>query len=72
MFRTFDDPTCPEGPAPAFADYRCINCLHGLAETTQAIDLDHPLFVEDQRAEEERQRRLIRQPVGIRERLTRS
>ena len=40
-----------------FTDYRWIHSLHRLAEATQAIYLDLPLFFEDQRAEEVRRRR---------------
>ena len=42
-----------------FADYQWTHSLYRLAEATQAIYLDLPRFVEDQRAEEERRRRRL-------------
>ena len=47
------------GPYERFADYHWTHSLHRLAEATQAIYLDLPLFVEDQRAAAERRRRRL-------------
>ena len=45
------------GPYARFADYETTRSLHRLAEATQVIYLDLPLFAEDQRVAEERRRR---------------
>ena len=47
------------GRYETFANYHSSHSLLRLAEATQAIYLDLPLFVEDQRAEEERHRRRL-------------
>lgn len=44
-----------------FSDYRWIHSLHRLAEATQAIYLDLPLFDEDQHVAEDRRRRRLKQ-----------
>ena len=62
LFHAFDiESTWREtgGRYERFADYRWTHSLHRLAEATQAIYLDLHLFVEDQRAEEERRRRRL-------------
>ena len=45
------------GPYERFADYDTTRSLHRLAEATQVIHLDLPLFAEDQRVASERRRR---------------
>ena len=47
------------GPYEQFAHYDTTRNLHRLAEATQVIYLDLPLFAEDQRVAEERRRRRI-------------